>query len=84
MRFTVLKENEIPGRGRCKKTKLEAELTEFMKMNVKCVRVVFTELEYKNVASAQGCLSKAAKRHAFPIDVFSREGKLYLMRTDMD
>lgn len=84
MRFTKINENEIPGGGRCKKSKLEAELTEFMKMNVKCVRVVFTELEYKSVASAQCCLSKAAERYAFPIDVFSREGKLYLMRTDMD
>lgn len=83
MRFVTLKENEIPSFRR-NMTKLEAELTEFMSMNVKCVKVTFTELEYKHANSAYSSFGKAIKRYAVPVRVFMHQGKLYLMRTDMD
>ena len=83
MRFVRVKENEIP-RGKKSMHKLEAELNEFMAMNVMCVRVAFTELEYKTATTCYSSLSKAIKRYALPIRAFTRNGNLYLMRTDMD
>ena len=84
MRFVTLNtENDIPNYRKFS-GKLEAELTEFMAMKVKCVKVTFTELEYKSLSSAYASISRAIKRHAFPIKAFTSRGKLYLIRTDMD
>lgn len=83
MRFMKIKENEIPRvqKFRCK---LDAEIAEFMAMNCMCVRVTFTDLEYKSATSAYSSISKAIKRNAVPVRAFTQKGKLYLMRTDMD
>ena len=83
MRFVKVEENKIP-KGFRGLLKIEGELTEFMAMNVKCARVQFTDLEYKSANGCYSSLSKAIKRHAFPIKAFTREGKVYLIRTDMD
>lgn len=83
MRFVKIEKNKIPRRRKFS-GKLEAELTEFMSMNVKCVKVAITELEYQSVHSCYVSITKAIKRLAFPIDAFTRHGVLYLIRTDMD
>ena len=64
------------------KTKLEAELSEFIRMNVKSVEVS-TDGHYKSSKVAYNVLWVAIKRHGFPIKVITRKGKVYLIRTDM-
>ena len=83
MRFVKLKENEIP-RAKKFSCKLDAELAEFMAMNCKCVRVTFTELEYKSANSAYSSITKALQRNAVPVRAFTQKGQLYLRRPDLD
>ena len=82
MRFVTIKENEVP-RGK-RMYKLEGELKEFMAMNVKYVKVQFTNIEYKSALTCYSSLAKAIKRYSLPIRAFTYKGKLYLERTDMD
>lgn len=65
------------------RSKLNAELTEFMNMNTKAVEVSLGVDEYKNVTSAQATVAKAITRYAFPIKAVTCKGILYLVRTDM-
>lgn len=81
MRFTKTNK-DINWRWR-HRSKLEAELTEFMNMNTEAVEVSLGVDEYKSVTSAQATVSKAIKRYAFPVRAVVRKGVLYLVRTDM-
>lgn len=80
--MSFIEQTEIPKFWK-PRSKIDAELTEFMRMNVKCVRVTFGENEYSSVKSAQNILNTGAKRTGFPIKARQRKGKLYLVRTDM-
>lgn len=64
-------------------TKLEAEFTEFINMNVECVKCIFGDSEYVSVDSAYNCLHKAARKLGVPIRVSRRKGEIYLVRTDV-
>ena len=78
MRFTAVTDSEI-FRPRFK---LEGELKEFMKMNVKMAEVSYGD-RYSRPEVAARTLSVAAKRYFFPIKACVRQGKVYLVRVDM-
>ena len=65
------------------KKKMKDYLDEFMKMNVKIVRVEYYSDEYKNIESAHVGFTKAAKRAGYPINACRRNGDLYLVRRDI-
>lgn len=83
MRFHEVK--EIPyGRGNDRKMmKLQAELEEFVAMNIPIARVSGWDKQYKTIKSAYESLRKAAIRWSLPIDVTTRKGEVYFIRTDM-
>ena len=62
--------------------KLEAELTAFIRMEVKAVEVPING-HYSSARSAHETLRVAAKRYGMPILVTTRKGKVYLIRTDI-
>ena len=74
---------EIEKSDRRQKKDLKAELTEFMGMNVKTVRVIYSDDEYVCPTSAALALRTAAKRHSLPIDVIQVNGNVYLRRRDL-
>lgn len=78
MRFTAVTDSEI-FRPRFK---LEGELKEFMKMNVKMAEVSYGN-RYSTPAIAVTTLNAAARRYFFPIKACSKNGKVYLVRVDM-
>ena len=78
--FTEVKKEDV---FKAPYKKLKGELESFISMGVECVRVTFDRYGYKNVKTAQNTLAVAAKRYALPIRVSQRNGKLYLLRTDM-
>lgn len=83
MRLTKCENVEFRRRG--SKCKLEALFEEFMKMNVKIAEASFDEKdEYKSANSAYTTLHRATKRWSKPIEVRRVNGKVYLVRTDMD
>ena len=81
MTLTVVK--EVPKRAR-KKTLIGGYLDEFMRMNVKVVKVDFNEKEYKSAKNCQAAFLNACKRGAYPIKVQIINDKVYLIRKDMD
>jgi hypothetical protein len=62
--------------------KLEVLFKEFLGMNVKCAELV--DHHYANTNSAQSCLQDGAKKWAKNVRVMARDGKVYLVRTDID
>lgn len=81
MRFT-----EFTGRVPNKKkgSKLYAEMTEFINMNVKCAKVTYSENEYKDYRSAYSTLHSAARKY-YPekIQVIAHEYEIYFIRKDL-
>lgn len=63
---------------------LYSYLKEFVKMDVKYVKVVFASDDYFDLWSAANCLRAAAARTDFPIKVVQRGEDVYLTRTDME
>lgn len=63
--------------------KLKEFLNEFMASGDQFARVELSDDEYKNIKSANNCLSYAAKRHGFPVHVIRRGDNLYLIRRDI-
>ena len=79
MTLTVVK--EVPRKA---KKNLRGMLDEFMRMNVKAVRVDFNEKEYAHIHSCDSSFHKAVSAGAYPIDVRMFENCVYLERRDMD
>lgn len=79
MKFVEVK--EMPRMG-YKRNELRARLAEFMRMNVKTVKVEW-EGTYMKAAHAQMNIYRAAKNGAFPIDVRRKRDEVYLIRRDM-
>lgn len=67
----------------CAYKKLKNDLEEFMRMNVKSARVVYTKAEYVCATSAKASLRIAARRYSLPIKALMRNGNVYLIRTDL-
>jgi hypothetical protein len=80
MKFTPV--NEMPkSRTSCKV--LDAYFKEFMCMNVKIVKVDFTDHKYRDEHTAVRTLKESAQRRGYPIDVHARDGEVYFVRRDM-
>lgn len=82
MRFTEWK-GELPRAKRNRMSKVEAELKEFMAMNVKVAKVTWTDIEYKNDRSCYEGLLRCVKKFGFPIIVTTRKGDVFLIRKDI-
>lgn len=80
MTFTEVK--ELPNKRKAQK-KLRHVFEDFMSLHIKIARVDLNEQDYKSPRVAQGCLSKAARYLAFPVDVKLRNGEVYFIRRDM-
>lgn len=75
--------DNVPEWFRRPRYKLEAVFEEFMRMNVKVVKVDLKEGEYKTPKAAYTVLYKAAKRYAVPVKVHKRADDIYFERTDI-
>ena len=74
-----VKVNEVP--SRVQKRDVHAYLKEFMRMNIKTVRV--EDHGYKSAKVAANCIGSSVKRHVFPIDVRQSGNDVYLIRRDI-
>lgn len=72
----------IPGKCSEKRT-LRNNWEEFMRMNVKMVKVELAPDEYKSPTVARGVFAVSIKRYGYPIDARLRNGEIYLIRRDM-
>jgi hypothetical protein len=80
MKFVEVK--EVPEKKkRTNRGVLRDYLQEFMKMNLKAVKV--EDHGYKSANAAYKSLNAATKRWVFPIDVVIRNGEVYLIRRDI-
>lgn len=79
MRFTEVE--RVPNRKR--RHKLDKELDEFMRLEIKVGLCHFEEERFVNSKSAQNTIQKAAKHWGYPIQVVQRKGEVFLVRTDM-
>lgn len=79
-------ENILKVLGRTRKHKYDVEFEDFMSMNCKCVELIVTKDDYKDIHSAYNSIHRSLqdRKNLYPISVHLRKGKLYLMRTDMD
>lgn len=80
MKFTRV--NEMP-KGRTSPRSLDKYFEEFMRMDVKVVKVDFTDHKYASLNNAARTLKVSATRRGYPIDVHNRDGQIYFVRTDM-
>lgn len=81
MKLTVVK--EVPKKAAYKSI-LNGYLAEFMKMNVKVVKINFNDREYKCASSCQSAFRRAAIAGGYPVTVTARNKEVYLIRRDMD
>lgn len=79
MKFVTM-ENGLPKRTY---NKLDKYLEEFVRMNVPVARVDLDDREYASPSVARSVIGVACKRWAVPVKAVLREGKVYLVRTDM-
>lgn len=80
MRFVEVA--KIPQKIRATNHKLEHELLEFMRMDIKTARVEFDEYEYSSIDSLRVCLKVVCSRIGLPIAVKMNNGEVYLVRSD--
>ena len=57
-------------------------LNEFMKLDIKAVKIAYDQDEYSNSHSAYNCLHRAARKWGFPIRVSICKDEIYFIRTD--
>lgn len=63
---------------------LQAYIEEFMKMNTKVVLVELKPGEYSSVKVAHTTIWVACRRSGYPVTCSRRNGKIYLVRKDME
>lgn len=80
MKLTVV--DKVPEK-RCARKNIVGYLDEFMKMNVKVVKVEFNKKEYKQIQGCQSSFSKAIKKNGYPVIATQKNKELYLIRNDM-
>ena len=83
MRFQIFDVEKVKLKGKSMMSKCYADFTEFMNMNVKCVKCVFGNREYASSKSAYNSMHKASRKFDFPVRVTINKGEVYLIRTDM-
>ena len=79
MRF--VKVDKVPGDRVRKRGEMRCLLDEFMKMDIKSVRL--EDHGYKTSKLAYMAFRRAAERWVFPIDVSLRNDEVYLIRRDI-
>ncbi len=78
MRFVEVKDEGVIRRW----GKHQALITEFLNSNMDIAEVLEHECRDSNVAAAG--LKVCAKRCRFPVDVFSRDGRVFIVRKHKD
>lgn len=63
---------------------LQSYIEEFMKMNTKVVLVELKPGEYSNIQVAHSSIWDACRRSGYPVTCSRRNGKIYLVRKDME
>lgn len=81
MHFVEVK--EIPPTRVNLKCKFEERLERFMRLNIKCAKVVYDINDYSSATACLISFRRASVMHGFPVDVKMRNGEVYLIRRDM-
>lgn len=63
---------------------LQAYIEEFMKLNTKVVLVELKPGEYSNIKVAHTTIWGACRKSGYPVTCSRRNGKIYLVRKDME
>lgn len=71
-------------RANCQYKNIREYISNFMRMNVKYVRVDYMREEFANVYSASGSFVRMIKLFDYPIRAVIINSELYLVRTDME
>lgn len=84
MTFIEVKEMPDTLKKKCgKKGVLKSKLDKFMAMGIKTAKVVWSDHDYTNPMSCYNAFRVAVQRHVFPINVYMRNGEVYLVRRDI-
>lgn len=84
MRFVEIKKDDIPRVAKkAESHNCEAEIMEFLNMNVEAAKVVIGRSEFKSIMSAVQALHNAIRRYQAPIKVIHIENNIYLIRKDI-
>lgn len=67
---------------RCKATKIQSMIAEFMNGSADCVELVFAENEYKSASACYNSWRKAVAISKRRCRVFMTDGKVYLEKLD--
>ncbi len=76
-------EGELPDVKRRNNKSLIRYFDDFMVANIKVAKVTLDEGDYKNVVVARNTLSRAAKRHGYPITVRRVKDEIFMIRRDI-
>lgn len=67
-----------------RKTKLREIIDEFMESGTDVAELLFAEGKYSNAESVRNALNTHIKRRMLPIEVFTRGGRVYLGRKEIN
>lgn len=67
-----------------RRTKLREVIDEFMESGADVAEYLYGEGEYKNAESARNALNIHIKKRMLPIEVFTRGGRVYLGRKEIE
>lgn len=67
-----------------RRTKLREVIDEFMESGADVAEYLFAESEYKNAESVRNALNAHIKKRMLPIEVFTRGGRVYLGRKEIE
>ena len=67
-----------------RRTKLREVIDEFMESGADVAEYLFANGEYKNAESVRNALNAHIKKRMLPIEVFTRGGRVYLGRKEID
>lgn len=82
MRFVEIDHIPAKNPNRCKKHVYEM-LYQFVGSGAKYAKVILDVGDYTNVESARQSLKEGCERYKVPVKAISRDGMLYLARTDI-
>ena len=76
--------NEKPKKNKCRRKRVLPIIEEFMKMNIKMMKIEYTKEEYKDANSCNASMWKALRRYSnYPVRVRRIAHEVFLERTDM-
>lgn len=75
---------EVKGVTPRKRFKCQEDFENFMALGVKMAMVTDNEGRFKDYTTMAWTYTGSLKRFAYPIRVFTRNGKVYFERTDME